>query len=135
MIFDFSSWVISSYPEDGIKIFIDDIHEVEELPRAKVYDFLYKNHRTLALPYLEHVVYVWKDTNALFHNALAVHYKDKVLQLGKQLQESTHPPPMMQSEYQELKSKLREFLNSSEHCTPEGILVQFPYDCESFSSI
>ncbi|EFX65321.1 hypothetical protein DAPPUDRAFT_219389 [Daphnia pulex] len=128
LIFDFSSWVIQSHPEDGLKIFIEDLPEVEELPRAKVYDFLYKNHRSLALPYLEHVVYEWQDSNALFHNALAVLYKDKILRLEKQLQEDNNDPAI-KCEYQDSKAKLRSFLEISRHCSPEAILVQFPYDC------
>ena len=103
--------------------------EIEELPRAKVYDFLYKNHRSLSLPYLEHVVYEWQDSNALFHNALAVLYKDKILRLGKQLLED-NSDPTLRSEHQDTKAKLRSFLEISRHCAPEAILVQFPYDCK-----
>lgn len=129
LIFDFASWVIPSHPEDGLKIFTEDLPEVEELPRAKVYDFLYKNHRSLALSYLEHVVYEWQDSNALFHNALAVLYKDKILRLEKQLQADSSDPTL-RCEYQDSKAKLRSFLEVSRHCSPEAILVQFPYDCK-----
>nr|CAG4638944.1 EOG090X0131 [Daphnia magna]SVE82916.1 EOG090X0131 [Daphnia magna] len=128
LIFDFASWVIQSHPEDGLKIFIEDLPEVEELPRAKVYDFLYKNHRSLALSYLEHVVYEWQDSNALFHNALAVLYKDRILRLETQLQVDSSDPTL-RCEYQDSKAKLRSFLEISRHCSPEAILVQFPYDC------
>lgn len=129
LIFDFASWVIQSHPEDGLKIFIEDLPEVEELPRAKVYDFLYKNHRSLALSYLEHVVYEWQDSNALFHNALAVLYKDRILRLETQLQVDSSDPTL-RCEYQDSKAKLRSFLEISRHCSPEAILVQFPYDCK-----
>nr|CAG4646809.1 EOG090X0131 [Megafenestra aurita]SVE92222.1 EOG090X0131 [Megafenestra aurita] len=128
LIFDFASWVIQSHPDDGLKIFVEDLPEVEELPRAKVYDFLYKNHRPLALPYLEHVVYEWQDSNALFHNALALLYKDKILRSGKQLLEDNNDPTL-RSEHEDSKAKLRSFLEISRHCAPEAILVQFPYDC------
>nr|CAG4642300.1 EOG090X0131 [Evadne anonyx] len=128
LIFDFASWVIVGFPEDGLKIFTEDLNEVEELPRAKVYDFLFKNHRPLSLPYLEHIVYEWHDTNALFHNALAVHYKDKILRLSKKVSDSLIDPNLHR-ECQEIKKKLRAFLESSKHCSPETVLVQFPYDC------
>jgi len=133
LIFDFAAWVIQAHSEEGLKIFTEDLPEVEELPRAKVYDFLYKNHRRLALPYLEHVVYEWEDSNALFHNALAVLYKDRILRLNKQLQEvgkNGGDDPIILSEYQTSKAKLRSFLEISRHCSPEAILVQLPYDCK-----
>lgn len=114
-----------------MKIFIEDLPEVEELPRAKVYDFFFKNHRRLALPYLEHVVYEWQDSNALFHNSLALLYKDKILRLGKQLTDKGNDPSL-QTEYREAHSKLRSFLEISKHCSPEAILVQFPYDCNVY---
>lgn len=129
LIFDFASWVLQSHPDDGLKIFVEDLPEVEELPRAKVYDFLYKNHRPLALSYLEHVVYEWQDSNALFHNALAVLYKDKILRLVKEAAED-NCDPTLRSECQDTKAKLRSFLEISQHCSPEAILVQFPYDCK-----
>nr|CAG4643012.1 EOG090X0131 [Ilyocryptus agilis] len=130
LIFDFASWVIQLHTDDGLRIFTEDLPEVEELPRAKVYDFLMKNHRQLALAYLEHVVYEWQDTNALFHNALAVLYKDKFLQLNKRIEnESYCIDPLTRSQCEETRSKLRTLLEVSRHCSPEAILVQFPYDC------
>lgn len=129
LIFDFATWVIQSHPEDGLKIFIEDLPEVEELPRAKVYDFLYKNHRSLALSYLEHIIYEWQDSNALLHNALAILYKDKILRLGKKLLEDSSDPSF-QLEHQDAKAKLRSFLEISRNCLPEAILHQFPHDCK-----
>lgn len=35
-IFEFANWVLEKYPEDGLKIFTEDIQEVETLPRAEV---------------------------------------------------------------------------------------------------
>jgi len=108
------------------------MNEVEELPRAKVYDFLLKNHRPLSLPYLEHIVYEWHDSNALFHNALALHYMEKIIRLTKKLSEKSDPN--LQSECQEIKKKLRSFLELSKHCSPEAVLVKFPHDCK-YSSL
>ncbi len=94
-----------------------------------MYDFLNKSHRPLALAYLEHVVYEWSDTNALFHNALAVHYKERILQLDRQ--QRVEPSPSLTAELIEFRSKLRSFLETSGHYSPEVILVQFPYDCKT----
>lgn len=129
MIFDFASWVIDENDQAGLKIFIEDLPEVEELPRAKVYDFLYKNHKALALPYLEHVIYEWKDSNALFHNALAVLYKDKIIRLAKEL-EASPSNEELNFEYLQARSKLQNFLKFTRNCTAEAVLVQYPYDCK-----
>jgi len=129
LIFDFASWVIVGFPEDGLKIFTEDLNEVEELPRAKVYDFLVKNHRPLSLAYLEHVVGEWGDGNALFHNALALHYKDKILRLSRKLQQQHSSDANLRMDLDDIQKKLRAFLADSKHCSPEAVLVQLPYDC------
>nr|CAG4640626.1 EOG090X0131 [Eulimnadia texana] len=123
LIFEFSDWVLAFHPEDGLKIFTEDLHEVEELPRAKVYDFLYKNHSHLALSYLEHVIFEWKDTNALFHNALAVQYKNRIIEMQSSTEKFSQTTSLS-----EMRQKLKQFLLDSKHCTPEAVLVQFPFD-------
>nr|CAG4651586.1 EOG090X0131 [Triops cancriformis] len=120
LILKFASWVLTDHTEVGLKIFTEDLHEVEQLPRPRVLDFLLRNHRSLALPYLEHVVFQWKDSNPLFHNALALQYREKVMQL---LGSSSKP-----DEVNLWRDKLRSFLNDSEFVTPEAVLVHFPFD-------
>lgn len=39
-------------PEEGLKIFTEDIQEVEHLPRPKVLDYLLRTHKSLVIPYL-----------------------------------------------------------------------------------
>lgn len=39
LIFEFANWVIEKHPEDGLRIFTEDIHEVENLPRPEVLDY------------------------------------------------------------------------------------------------
>ncbi|KAB7494307.1 Vam6/Vps39-like protein, partial [Armadillidium nasatum] len=53
-IFEYGSWVLKSFPEDGLKIFIgdDDPSEVESLPRTRVLGFIKKTQKSLAIPYL-----------------------------------------------------------------------------------
>lgn len=36
LIFEFSSWILHEFPEQGLKIFVDDLPEIESLPRARV---------------------------------------------------------------------------------------------------
>nr|CAG4643717.1 EOG090X0131 [Lepidurus arcticus] len=120
LVVKFAGWVLTDHPEAGLKIFAEDIHEVEQLPRPRVLDFLLRNHRSLALPYLEHVVFQWKDPSPLFHNALALQYREKVMQLlgsSAKTQDISH-----------WRGKLRSFLDNSEFVIPEAVLVHFPFD-------
>lgn len=57
LIFEFGSWILEQQLEEGLKIFIEDIQEVEQLPRSKVLDFLLKNHKILVIPYLVSLIF------------------------------------------------------------------------------
>ncbi|KAK6306817.1 hypothetical protein J4Q44_G00219650 [Coregonus suidteri] len=70
IIFEFSPWVLKICPEDGLKIFTEDLTEVETLPRDKVLNFLKEGFKELAVPYLEHIIHVWEETGPEFHNVL-----------------------------------------------------------------
>lgn len=85
LIFEFANWVIEKHPEDGLKIFTEDIHEVEDLPRPEVLDYLLKNHRALSLPYLEHIINVWDETRTMFHNILIQEYRDAINALTQEI--------------------------------------------------
>lgn len=76
LIFEFASYVIEKNPEDGLRIFTEDVTEVENLHRAEVLDYLLKNHKALVTPYLEHIIFVWNETKALFHNILIQQYRE-----------------------------------------------------------
>ena len=79
IICEFSAWVLDQPPEDGLSIFTEDIDTVECLPRARVLDFLLKTCKRLVIPYLEHLILVWRESNSLFHNSLILQYKDEIL--------------------------------------------------------
>uniref|UniRef100_A0A8C9WIQ3 VPS39 subunit of HOPS complex n=1 Tax=Scleropages formosus TaxID=113540 RepID=A0A8C9WIQ3_SCLFO len=83
IIFEFSPWVLKACPEDGLKIFTEDLTEVETLPRDKVLNFLKEGFKELAVPYLEHIIHVWEDTSPEFHNVLIQLYLEKVQGLMK----------------------------------------------------
>lgn len=78
LIFEFAGWVLEKYPEDGLKIFTEDIQEIEDLPRAEVLDYLLKNHKSLVIPYLEHIIYVWNESKPIFHNILIQQYHEQI---------------------------------------------------------
>lgn len=96
------------------QIFTEDLGEVEVLPRPRVLDFLLRSHNSCVIPYLEHVVHTWKDTNPLFHNALIHQYREKVINNGPSGQHT--------------RKKLLEFLEKSVHYTPDTVLGHFPTD-------
>ncbi|KAJ8895019.1 hypothetical protein PR048_000328, partial [Dryococelus australis] len=52
LIFDFAGWVLEKHPEEGLKIFTEDIQEVEQLPRPRALDYLLRAHKNLVIPYL-----------------------------------------------------------------------------------
>lgn len=86
LIFEFANWVIEKHPEDGLKIFTEDIHEVENLPRPEVLDYLLKNHMSLSVPYLEHIINVWDETKPMFHNYLIKQYRNGINEINQEIQ-------------------------------------------------
>ncbi|KAJ0176101.1 hypothetical protein K1T71_008275 [Dendrolimus kikuchii] len=119
LIFKFSDWILKENPEEGLKIFTEDIIEVENLPRPKILDFLLREHETLVIPYLEHVIHTWNDTNSLFHDAIVNMYRDKITDKKANITEE---------ELNHTKCKLLAFLEKSMHYTPERVLLHFPPD-------
>lgn len=102
-----------------MKIFTEDIEVVEKLPRPKILDFLLREHEPLVIPYLEHVIHTWNDTDSLFHDALINRYRDKITSKNTNVTEE---------EVQHTKSKLLSFLEKSVHYTTERVLLHFPTD-------
>lgn len=118
LIFKFSDWILKEHPEEGLKIFTEDIVEVENLPRPKILDHLLREHDSLVIPYLEHVIHTWNDSNSVFHDALINIYREKITAKANTTEE----------ELQHTKSKLVAFLEKSTHYTPERVLLHFPND-------
>ena len=125
LILEFSKPVLQQNPTEGLKIFIEDLQEIESLPRPRVYDFLLNNFKEMLVTlYLEHVIHVWNEKNALFHNALINQYREKLLSPITNVEEKS-----------EIKKKLVHFLKTSNYYTPEHVLVHFPYDGNTNSYI
>lgn len=126
LIFEYAEWVLKQYPEDGLKIFTEDLTETESLPRNLVLDYLEKINTDLAIHYLEHIIFERKDHTDEFHNRLIDAYREKVQKL-----KDTHPgqPHSKESgDLAEYKKKLLTFLQKSQHYIPERLLTRFPID-------
>lgn len=123
LIFEFADWVLQENPQEGLRIFIEDIQEVENLPRPDVLDFLLKTHKQLVLPYLEHIIDVWNEPKQLFHNILVSQYKEKIFEL----QSDTDQSQQKKIQLAELRQKLQNFLKSSNKYAADKVLVDLPY--------
>uniref|UniRef100_A0A8C1H2J6 VPS39 subunit of HOPS complex n=1 Tax=Cyprinus carpio carpio TaxID=630221 RepID=A0A8C1H2J6_CYPCA len=137
IIFEFSPWVLKICSEDGLKIFTEDLTEVETLPRDKVLNFLKEGFKELAIPYLEHIIHLWDETGPEFHNVLIQLYLEKVQSLMKvYLSSLPEGVPAVAAgkeagELGEYRNKLLSFLEVSSSYEPEGLISDFPFDGES----
>lgn len=134
LIFEFAEWVLKQHPEDGLKIFTEDLPEVESLPRDIVLEYLEKISPDLPLHYLEHIILDLKDETSLFHNRLVDLYRERVQRLRTEYLNSLpegHPPAKADEEGGELgeaRKKLVNFLHASKSYIPERLLTHFPTD-------
>ncbi|GIY79149.1 hypothetical protein CDAR_216581 [Caerostris darwini] len=125
LIFEFAKWVLKEHPEDGLKIFAEDLAETENLPRPQVLSYLSETEQDLVIPYLEFIIHKWKEDNNIFHNTLVNKYCEKILNLLAEYKNSLpegHPPaPAGQEpgELGELRTKLLRFLEDSKYYTVE----------------
>uniref|UniRef100_A0A3Q1C7B8 CNH domain-containing protein n=1 Tax=Amphiprion ocellaris TaxID=80972 RepID=A0A3Q1C7B8_AMPOC len=86
----FSVGIKTSFP---VQIFTEDLTEVETLPRDKVLQFLKEGFEELAIPYLEHIIYIWDEKGPEFHNVLIQLYLGRVQGLMKQYLNSLNKTP------------------------------------------
>ncbi|XP_005090680.1 vam6/Vps39-like protein [Aplysia californica] len=134
LIFEYAEWVLKQYPEDGLKIFTEDLPEIETLPRDKVLDKLESINSDLASQYLEHIILDCHDQKEEFHNRLVDLYRDRVQKLRDEYVHSLpegHPPRKEGEEPNELgvmRKKLISFLQNSQYYIPERLLTRFPTD-------
>ncbi|GFR11295.1 hypothetical protein TNCT_648011 [Trichonephila clavata] len=125
LIFEFAKWVIKEHPEDGLKIFAEDMAETENLPRNQVLSYLSETEQDLIIPYLEFIIHKWDEENSVFHNTLVNKYCERILFSLKEYRNALpegHPAaPACQEpgELGELRTKLLTFLEESKYYTIE----------------
>ncbi|CAB3386269.1 Hypothetical predicted protein [Cloeon dipterum] len=117
LILEHATWVLDQNPEEGLRIFTEDLQEVEHLPRPKVLDFLLKVSPIVAIPYLEHVINVWEDKSETIHNALVQRYREDIVKFFAEEKNA---------EAEALRAKLLAFLETSNHYNPHMVITYFP---------
>ena len=132
LILEFSKWVITKHPEDGMKIFIEDVQEVEYLEREKVLEFIKKEFSEQTIPYLKAIMINWGETASYFHNELILCYKGEVLRLlepyKKRRFEERSKAGQEPGRLGTLRRELISFLENSQHYKPEKLISSFPQD-------
>lgn len=126
IICEYARWVLQNEPELGLKIFTADLPETEQLDRNLVLEFLRHNAPQMEIPYLEHLIHFWNDKTSFFHTTLLLRYRQKVAPLLAKYLESIGdqvPAPAGQEpgELGELRRKLLDFLEISDHYTTQGL--------------
>lgn len=135
LIFDFSVWVLKAHPDDGLKIFTEDLPEVEGLPRDKVLAHIEQCAKQLTIRYLEHIIFLWNESKPDFHNKLINCYRERVQVLMREYLDSLptgdepFPPGSEPGELGELRGRLLFLLETSKHYQAQHLLTHFP---ESF---
>ncbi|CAG0902960.1 unnamed protein product [Cyprideis torosa] len=124
---EFAEWVLKEDPEEGLRLFTEDLPEVECLPRAKVMSELEKRCPALVIRYLRHVIEVWQDQNQLLHDVLADRYLKEILDL---ISKPSSDPDQVDSSQKlcQFRHDFVEFLEASTRYSPEKILVKLPFD-------
>lgn len=126
IVCEYARWVLQAEPELGIKIFTADLPETEQLDRNLVLEFLRHNAPQMEIPYLEHLIHFWNDKTSFFHTTLLLRYRQKVAPLLADYLQSIGdevPCPAGQEpgELGELRRKLLDFLEISDHYTTQGL--------------
>ncbi|KJE91752.1 vesicle fusion protein, variant [Capsaspora owczarzaki ATCC 30864] len=143
LILEFSRWVLLLAPEDGLRIFTEDMKEIETLPHDKILTHLegfetilerqavssgFQESR-LVLPYLEHVIDNWHATATDFHNKRVLLYLTAVQALRKDTEPRSNQPAGTEAGALGMyRRKLIAFLETSRNYKPPIMLSRFPTD-------
>lgn len=84
LIKEYSPWVLAESPELGVKIFAsNDVDVIRQLNREQILSFLIEECVPAVIPYLEHIIFEWKEDRQVFHEELVGMYISKVKRLMK----------------------------------------------------
>lgn len=132
LIFEFAEWVLREYPDDGLKIFVEDMQEIESLPRKQVLDYLRSINSDFVIPYLEHII--WHDIDHNLHDTLVNEYREKIRVLLEEYKRNMGDQKLAKAGKEPgqlgvLRKKLMKFLQKSDYYTAEKLAFFFLNDC------
>jgi len=106
LVCEYSTDVLKISVKDGLRIFTEDLGEVESWNRTKVFEYLLSAEKNIVIDYLEHIISNWSEDNPYFHNALAIQYKEKIVDLLEKQQEMKHKTGIIEKLNENPVSKL-----------------------------
>ncbi|CAD6189692.1 unnamed protein product [Caenorhabditis auriculariae] len=131
LIFRYAKWVFSKDLEAGVSIFTGDDSELaRNLDRRAVVDFLRVECVHAVIPYLEHIIYKWEESEAFYHEVLVEHYVSKVNELFKCYVHAFPDDENMtmagdeEGDLGRFRKRLLKFLQFSNAYSPQTILLQ-----------
>lgn len=132
LVLEFARWPLEVDPELGMEVFLADTENAENLPRERVLDFLVEIDLTLAIRYLEHIIYQLNDLTPDFHQRLVKLYLEK-------LTRGDEPDARQMSdddaERTDWKERMLSFLKSSSHYSTGRTFNLLPKDGRSPCSV
>ncbi|KAJ3444078.1 cnh domain containing [Anaeramoeba flamelloides] len=104
--------------------------KIRNLPRDKVKNFLEKNIPDLLIPYLEYIIYEYKDNTPDFNNHLLMLYFQQYGKLKTQIQNETDKGNLKRfvETQNEIKMKMNQFIKLTNDYQAEKMLSIFPED-------
>ena len=83
LIFQYSEWILQQYPEEGMRIFIDDVYvdsQSAAWPKDDIVQYLEAINPDLALTYLDHYIenLKWNETSTKMIDTLINKYRDSI---------------------------------------------------------
>ncbi|CAD0092458.1 unnamed protein product [Aureobasidium mustum] len=118
IILEFAEWPIKVDAQKGMEIFVADTKNAENLPKDKVLKFLVPLDKSLAVQYLEHVIFELNDKTPEFHQKLVDLYLEKLRDRKGNSDE----------ERNNARTKLEEFLRNSTQYHKLKTFNQLPAD-------
>ena len=102
-------------------VFADGRPATLGFPRDKVASFLARFSPTYVIYYLDYIINEWNEKDALLHDLMALSFL-QLIQKAKERKDKKVPVTDSR------RSRLIKFLKTSEHYSPERILLQLPSD-------
>ncbi|CAB3397307.1 unnamed protein product [Caenorhabditis bovis] len=131
LIFRYAKWVLCKDLNAGVQIFIGDETEMtRNLDRRAVVNFMMNECVPALIPYLEHVIYKWEETDAFFHETLLEYYVFKVNALFKEYVHAFPDDENMTRAGEEegdlgiYRQRLLKFLQYSQAYSPQTVLLK-----------